>query len=166
MELCDFIEYLEVSLIVIIVMFLPFNWYYLGWGALCFKMLFPLVYLRKYLLIMVCLDIVLYMHDLVVFQLVYVLQWSSCVKFAYVAFKMLYILRHALFPLVISWIMSSIQLVSFCDAIDILCLDQGMLWSPLVLRTLECARCESFKYLMHNFRGSKHNLCLLRLTIS
>jgi hypothetical protein len=37
-------------------------------------MLFPLVYLRKYFLIMVCLDIVLYMHDLVVFQLVYVLQ--------------------------------------------------------------------------------------------
>jgi hypothetical protein len=37
-------------------------------------MLFPSVYLRKYFLIMVCLDIVLYMHDLVVFQLVYVLQ--------------------------------------------------------------------------------------------
>jgi hypothetical protein len=37
-------------------------------------MLFPFVYLRKYFLIMVCLDIVLYMHDLVVFQLVYVLQ--------------------------------------------------------------------------------------------
>ena len=129
-------------------------------------MLFPLVYLRKYFLIMVCLDIVLYMHDLVIFQLVYVLQWSSCVKCAYVAFKMLYILRHALFPLVISCIMSSFQLVYFCDAIDILCLDQGMLWSPLVLRTLECARCKSFKYLMHNFRGSKHNLCLLRLTIS
>jgi hypothetical protein len=29
-------------------------------------MLFPLVYLRKYFLIMVCLDIMLYMHDLVV----------------------------------------------------------------------------------------------------
>ena len=79
---------------------------------------------------------------------------------------MLYILRHALFPLGKSCILSSIQLVSFCDAIDLLCLDQGMLWSPLVLRTLECARCESFKYLTHNFRGSKHNLCLLRLTIS
>jgi hypothetical protein len=128
-------------------------------------MLFPLVYLRKYFLIMVWLDIVFYMHDLVVFQLVYVLQWSSCVKRAYVAFKILYILRHALFPLVISCIMSSIQLVSFCDAIDILCLDQGMLWSPLVLKMLECARCKSFKYLMHNFRGSTHNLCLLRLTI-
>jgi hypothetical protein len=36
-------------------------------------------------------------------------------------------LRHALFPLGISCIMSSIQLVSFCDAIDILCLDHGML---------------------------------------
>jgi hypothetical protein len=79
---------------------------------------------------------------------------------------MLYILRHALFPLVISCIMSSIQLVSLCDAIDILCLDQGMLWSPLVLRTLECARCKSFKYLMHNFRGSTHNLCFLRLIVS
>jgi hypothetical protein len=79
---------------------------------------------------------------------------------------MLYILRHALFPLVIKCIMSSIQLVSFYDAIEILCLDQGMLWSPLVLRTLECAKCKSFKYLMHNFRGSTHNLCLLRLTIS
>jgi hypothetical protein len=74
MELCNFIEYLDVPLIVIIAMFLPFNWDYLGLGALCFKMLFPLVYLRKYFLIMVCLDILLYMHDLVVFHLVYVLQ--------------------------------------------------------------------------------------------
>jgi hypothetical protein len=116
MELCDFIEYLEVSLIVIIVMFLPFNWYYLGWGALCFKMLFPLVYLRKYLLIMVCLDIVLYMHDLVVFQLVYVLQWSSCVKFAYVAFKMLYILRHALFPShKLNYVIYSIGIFLWCN---------------------------------------------------
>jgi hypothetical protein len=49
---------------------------------------------------------------------------------------MLYILRHALFPLVISCIMSSIQLVSLCDEIDRLCLDQDMLWSPLVLRML------------------------------
>jgi hypothetical protein len=74
MELCNFIEYLEIPLIVIIAMLLLFNWLYLGLGALCFKMLFPLVYLRKYFLIMVCLDIVLYMHDLIVFQLVYVLQ--------------------------------------------------------------------------------------------
>jgi hypothetical protein len=74
MELYNFIEYLEVPLIVIIAMFLPFNWEYLGLGASCFKMLFPLVHLRKYFLIMVCLDIVLYMHVLVVFQLVYVLQ--------------------------------------------------------------------------------------------
>ena len=74
MELCNFIEYLEVPLIVIIAMFSPFNWKYLGLGALCFKMLFHLVYLRKYFLIMVCLDIVLYMHDLAIFQLVYVLQ--------------------------------------------------------------------------------------------
>jgi hypothetical protein len=74
MELCNFFEYLEVPLIVIIAMFLPFNWWYLGLRALCFKMLFPLMYLRKYFLIIVCLDIVLYMPDLVVFQLVYVLQ--------------------------------------------------------------------------------------------
>jgi hypothetical protein len=46
MELCNFIEYLEV----------------------------PLMYLRKFFLILVRFDIVLYMHDLVIFQLVYVLQ--------------------------------------------------------------------------------------------
>jgi hypothetical protein len=56
------------------------------------------------------------------------------------------------------------KLVSLCDERDRVCLDQGMLWSPLVLRKLECAKCKSFKYLMHNLRGSTHNLCLLRLT--
>jgi hypothetical protein len=35
-----------------------------------------------------------------------------------------------LFPLVIGCIMSSIQLVSFCDAIDILCLDQRYVVIP------------------------------------
>jgi hypothetical protein len=123
------------------------------------------VYLRKLFLIRVCIDNMLYMHDLVIFHLVYVLQdhhtWSMPRLFL-----MLYILGHALFPLVISCIMSSIQLVSFCDEIDRLCLDQDMLWSPLVLRMLEYAKCKSFKYLMHNFRGSTHNLCLLRLIAS
>ena len=42
MELCNFIEYLEVPLIVIIAMFLPFNWQYLGLDDLCFNMLTPL----------------------------------------------------------------------------------------------------------------------------
>jgi hypothetical protein len=46
------------------------------------------------------------------------------------------------------------------------CLDQDVLWSPLVLRKLECAKCKLFKYLMHKFRGSTHNLCLLRLIVS
>jgi hypothetical protein len=117
-------------------------------------MLFPLVYLRKYFLIMVCLDIVLY---LVVFQLVYVLQWSSCVKCADVAFKNVIYLEACI-------VSTSHKLYYVIYAIDILCLDQGMVWSPLVPRTLECARCKSFKYLMHNFRGSTHNVCLLGLT--
>jgi hypothetical protein len=60
-------------------------------------------------------------------------------------------------------IKSTIQLVSLCDEIDRVCLDQEMLWSPLVLRKLECAKCKSFKYLMQNFRGNTHNMCLLRL---
>jgi hypothetical protein len=80
--------------------------------------------------------------------------------------NVLYVLRHALFPLVISCIMLSIQLVSLCDEIDRLCLDQDMLWSPLVLRMLEYAKYNSFKYLMHKFRGSTHNLCLLRLIVA
>jgi hypothetical protein len=37
-------------------------------------MLFHLVYLRKYFLTMVCLVIMLFVHNLVVFQLVYMLQ--------------------------------------------------------------------------------------------
>jgi hypothetical protein len=53
MELCNFIENFEVPLIVIIAMFLPFNWLYLGVGALCLKMLFLLVHLRKFFLILV-----------------------------------------------------------------------------------------------------------------
>jgi hypothetical protein len=31
---------------------------------------------------------------------------------------------------------------------------------------LECAKCKSFKYLMHYFRGSTHDLCLLRLIVA
>jgi hypothetical protein len=126
-------------------------------------MLFPLVYLRKFFLIMVCLDIVLYMHDLV--------NWYMCCNDHHVwsvprlLLNVIYLeacivsTSHKLYYDIYS-------IGPFCDAIDILCLDQCMLWSPLVLRSLECAKCKSFKYLMHNFRGSTHNLCLLRLTVS
>jgi hypothetical protein len=123
-------------------------------------MLFPLVYLRKYFLIMVYLDIALYMHDLVVFNWY---MWCN----DYHVWSMPRLLVKCYTP----WgmhccIKSTIQLVSLCDEIDRVCLDQDMLWSPLVLRKLECAKCKSFKYLMHNFRGSTHNLCLLRLIVS
>ena len=127
-------------------------------------MLFPLVYLRKYFLIMVCLDIVLYMHDLVVFQLVYVLQWSSCVKRALVFLNVIYheacivSTSHKLYYLIYS-----IGIFLWCNWYI---MPRPRYVSPLLLRMLECARCKSFKYLMHNFRGSTHNLCLLRLIVS
>ena len=126
-------------------------------------MLFPLVYLRKYFLIMVCLDIVLYMYDLVVFQLVYVLQWSSCVKRALVFLNVIYheacivSTSHKLYYLIYS-----IGIFLWCNWYI---MPRPRYVSPLLLRILECARCKSFKYLMHNFRGSTHNLCLLRLTV-
>ena len=127
-------------------------------------MLFPLVYLRKYFLIMVCLDIVLYMSDLVVFQLVYVLQWSSCVKRALVFLNVIYheacivSTSHKLYYLIYS-----IGIFLWCNWYI---MPRPRYVSPWLLRMLECARCKSFKYLMHNFRGSTHNLCLLRLIVS
>jgi hypothetical protein len=110
--------------------------------------------------IMVCLDIELYMHDLVVFN------WYMWCNDHHV-WSMPRLLVKCYTPWGMHYcIKSTIQLVSLCDKIDKVCLDQDILWSPLVLRKLECAKCKSFKYLMHNFRGSTHNLCLLRLIVS
>jgi hypothetical protein len=109
---------------------------------------------------MVCLDIALYMHDLVVFN-----WYMWCIDHHVWSMPRLLVKCYTPWGMQCC-IMTSFQLVSLYDAFDILCLDQGMLWSSLILRMLECARCKSFKYLMHNFRGSTHNLCLLRLTVS
>jgi hypothetical protein len=68
MELCNFIKYLEVPMIVITTMFLHPNWWFLGIGAPYFKMLFLLVYLRN------PLNHGVLRHARVVFQLINMVQ--------------------------------------------------------------------------------------------
>jgi hypothetical protein len=109
------------------------------------------------------LDIVLYLHYLVVFNWHiwwnYYHVWSMprlLVK-CYTSWGMHCCIKST-FHLVFNWYLFVMKLR--------VCLDQDMLWSPLVLRKLECAKCKLFKYLMHKFRGSTHNLCLLRLIVS
>jgi hypothetical protein len=126
-------------------------------------MLFLLVYLRKFFSILVCLDIALYMHDLVVFNWYmwcneyHVWSMPRLLVECYTSWGMHGYIKSTL-HLVFNWYLFVMNLR--------VCLDQDMLGSPLVLRKLECAKCKLFKYLMHNFKGSTHNLCLLRLIVS